>query len=207
MMENLTAGRLLRANTRACVVGCHIRQSPSDFGSMIFIPNQDGKTFGLVYDIHVDDDGLVRQLASTENVSEEVIQDNRLNRNTPIEMSILFIGYEANQMIFHSLPPHPPLSLDKVVLCSENEIRRFTSFGHFGYFRSILNNPELPAADLTAAHLNLAYQAQPLKDRERWKNAAVEMIITLLRDNPNMLNQVLFAVSDIFSPQSNAQEA
>lgn len=206
MIQNLTAGRLLRSNTRGCVVGCHISQSPPDFGTMIYIPNKSGTTFGLIYDIHVDDDGLVKQLASTNNISEEVIQDNRLNRNTPVEMSILFIGHDTNRMIFHSLPPHPPISLDKMYVCNEKEIQQFTSFGNFGYFRIILNNPEIPAADLIASHLNFAYQAQADPEKDKWKSAAIEVIITLLRDNHDQLNQVLFAISDIFRPQSLSQE-
>ena len=122
-------------------------------------------------------------------------------------MSILFIGYETNRIVFHSLPPHPPLSLDVMYICGDEEIQQFTSFGHFGYFRAILNNPDLPAPDLIAAHLKISYHAQPAAMRESWKNAAVEMIVTLLRDNPNVLNQVLFAVSDIFTPQTLKQEA
>ena len=42
--------------------------------------------FGLIYDIHIDDDGLVRQLVTAEDDPDEVIADNRLNRNVPVEI-------------------------------------------------------------------------------------------------------------------------
>ena len=205
-MDKITAGRLLRSNTRGCVVGCRISQSPPDFGSMIYIPTEDGRIFGLVYDIHIDDDGLVRQLAASNNISEEVILDNRLNRNTPLEMSIIFIGYERNQTISHLLPPHPPLSLDTMHLCSQDEIRQFTNVGHFGYFRHILTNFELPTADLVAAHIIAGYRAQAASHREQWKATAIDMVITQLRDNHDLLNQVLLAVSDAFTSLAIIQE-
>lgn len=205
-MDKLTAGRLLRSNTRGCVVGCHISQSPPDFGSMIYIPTGDGRIYGLIYDIHIDDDGLVRQLAASDSISDEVILDNRLNRNTPLEMSILFIGYESNGAISHLLPPHPPLSLDTMHLCSREEIRLFTHAGNFGYFRYLLTNPDLPIADLVAAHIISGYRSQTATDSEHWKTLAIDRVITLLRDNHDILNQVLFAISDAFNAIATIQE-
>jgi hypothetical protein len=205
-MDKMTVGRLLRSNTRGCVVGCRISQSPPDFGSMIYIPTEEGRIFGLVHDIHIDDDGLVRQLAASDTVSEEVILDNRLNRNTPLEMSILFIGHERNRTLSHLLPPHPPLSLDTMYLCSQDEIRQFTHTGNFGYFRYLLTNPDLPTADLVAAHISAGYQAQAASHAQQWKALAIDRVIVLLRDNHDLLNQVLFAVSDAFNALTIIQE-
>ncbi len=201
-MNEITAGRLLRANTRGCVVGCNVRQSPPDFGAMVNIPIENGRIFGLIYDIHIDDDGLVRQLAAAENISEEIILDNRLNRNTPVEMSILFIGYEQNGRITHRLPPKPPLSLDNMLICIPEDVCLFSSTGNFGYFRHILTDPDLPIADLAAAHLLTAFSAQPAQKQQVWKSAALDMIITLLRDDHDLLNQVLFAISDAFATRA-----
>jgi hypothetical protein len=200
MINEITAGRLLRSNTRGCVVGCHIRQSPPDFGAMVRIPTQDGSIYGLIHDIHIDDDGLVRQLAAAENISAEVILDNRLNRNTPVEMSILFIGYEQNGRVTHLLPPKPPLSLDSMLVCTNDEVRKFTAAGRFGYLRSLTADLNLPIADLLAAHLSAAYAAQPQSEREAWKSAAIAAVITRLRDNHDLLNQALTAISDAFAP-------
>ena len=87
---------------------------------------QDYSVYGLIYDIHIDDDGLVRQLVTAGNVSAEVMHDNRERRIVPVEMSVLAVGYEQDGKISHLLPPRPPLSLDVIYLCSDAELARFT---------------------------------------------------------------------------------
>ena len=90
---------------------------------------------------------------SPREVSDEVIEDNRQNRNVPMEMSVVFIGWERGGVISQTRVPRPPLTLDEIFPCSEEEMLRFTSSGRFGYLRSLLRNQELPAADLITAHL------------------------------------------------------
>jgi len=46
--------------------------------------------------MRIDDDGLVRQLVSAEGVDETVIADNRLNRNLPLEIGVLAVGYQQD---------------------------------------------------------------------------------------------------------------
>ena len=60
----------------------------------------------------------MRQLVTAVGVDESVIADNRLNRNVPLEMSVLTVGYRQGGRISHMLPPRPPLSLDVIYLCS-----------------------------------------------------------------------------------------
>jgi hypothetical protein len=118
-MEKIIVGRLLRSNTRACVVGCPPAQQFPAFGSLGSIPLSETEVvYGLIGDIHIDDDGLVRQLATAPSVDEAVIQDNRLNRNVPVEMTVLFVGSKTENRISHLLPARPPLSLDCMYLCS-----------------------------------------------------------------------------------------
>ena len=98
MMAIIEIGRLLRASTTGCVVGCRVSNISSPaFGGMVLIPLDDkSEVYGLIYDIHIDDDGLVRQLVTAEGVSDDVILDNRLNRNVPVEISVLFVGYRQD---------------------------------------------------------------------------------------------------------------
>jgi hypothetical protein len=197
-MSDIYAGRLLRSNTRGCVVGCHVNQTSPNFGALVYIPIEYGRIFGLVHDIHVDDDGLVRQLATVGDVPPEVILDNRVNRNVPVEMSILFLGYEMNNKIFHLLPPRPPLSLDEVYVCDQSLILQFTGSGHFGYLRHILANQDLPLGDLISAHLAAAGSAHQINGSENWINDAIKEIIILMRDNHEQLTNILGAISDAF---------
>jgi hypothetical protein len=197
-MSEITAGRLLRSNTRGCVVGCHINQPPPNFGAMVKIPTESGEVYGLVYDIHVDDDGLVRQLATTDIISDEVILDNRTNRNVPVEMSIIFIGFSLKDKISHLLPPRPPLSLDKVFICDNGDILKFTGAGQFGYFRHILTGQDIPIGDLLSAHLQAAKAAQENGGNSTWINEAIREVIVLLRDNHELMTYVLGALNDAF---------
>lgn len=109
-MSQIEIGRLLRASTSGLVVGCRVSQIDAPaFGAMVRVPVDPAyQIYGLIYDIHIDDDGLVRQLITAEGVNEDVIADNRLNRNVPLEMSVLSIGYRLREQYFHAIPPRPP---------------------------------------------------------------------------------------------------
>ncbi|HET7143765.1 MAG TPA: hypothetical protein VFI68_07085, partial [Anaerolineales bacterium] len=140
MTQQIEIGRLLRAGTAGFVAGCRVNQLDGPaFGALIRAPLSDNyQVYGLIHDIHIDDDGLVRQLVTADKVSAEVMKDSRERRIVPVEMSVLAVGYEQAGKVYHLLPPRPPLSLDVIYLCDEKDIVRFTSAGKFGYFRHIL---------------------------------------------------------------------
>jgi len=198
-MTAIEIGRLLRAGTAGFVVGCRVNQleAPS-FGALVRVP-QENKTqiYGLIHEIAIDDDGLVRQLVTAEGVSPEVIADNRQNRNVPLEMSVLAVGYAAGGQIYHLLPPRPPLSLDAIYLCDAEDLHRFTSAGRFGYFRHILRAKELPVGELLAAHIQQARDAHQAVGDTAWVGAATQELITSLRDDYPTLMNVLGALADI----------
>ena len=197
-MTAIEIGRLLRASTTACVVGCRVSQANTPtFGALVRIPiDQHYCIFGLIYDIRIEDDGLVRQLVTADSVPPDVILDNRVNRNVPVEVSVLHVGYEQDGRIFHLLPPRPPLSLDSLYTCKPEESRRFTSAGRFGYFRHILRAADLPVGELLAAHLKLANAHHVERGSSAWAGNAVKELITLLRDDYPVLMTVLGALSD-----------
>ena len=197
-MTAIEIGRLLRSGTTGFVVGCRVNQiwNPS-FGALVRAPQDDGyQIYGLIYDMRIDDDGLVRQLVSAEGVDETIIADNRLNRNVPLEMSVLAVGYQQAGQIYHLLPPRPPLSLDVIYLCSATEVRQFSSTGRFGYFRHILRAEDLPVGELLAAHLKQAYEAYLEVGEAQWSSSATQELITLLRDDYATLMSVLGALGD-----------
>src|SRR5512139_973261 len=103
MSEVIEIGRLLRANTSSFVVGCRVSQLETPaFGALARVPlTNDYQIYGLIHDIHIDDDGLVRQLVTAEGVEENIIADNRENRNVPVEISVLAVGYKQNGRIYH----------------------------------------------------------------------------------------------------------
>ena len=198
-MTKIEIGRLLRAGTTGFVIGCRVSQldAPS-FGALASVPMGDSyQIYGLIHDIHIDDDGLVRQLVTADGVDEAIIADNRVNRNVPIEMSVLAVGYEQDGRVFHLLPPRPPLSLDVIYLCDDDTTCRFTGAGRFGYFRHVLRAADLPVGDLIAAHVQQARQAHASYGNPGWISQATQELITLLRDDYPTLMSVLGALSDL----------
>lgn len=201
MSEQIEIGRLLRAGTTGFIAGCRVNTQRTGagqldapaFGALVRAPLNDGyQVYGLIHDIHIDDDGLVRQLVTADNVSEDVMRDNRERRIVPVEMSVLTVGYEQDGKIYHLLPPRPPLSLEVIYLCDDKDLARFTE--KFGYFRHILNSQELPVGEVIAAHIQQASAAH--KDKS-WREKATHEVITLLRDDYPTLMSVLGALSDV----------
>lgn len=201
-MSQIEIGRLLRAGISGFVAGCHVNQlNLPTFGALVRVPlGEDLDVFGLIYDMQIMDDGLVRQLATVENMDEatygSIIADNRVNRNVPVEMSVLAVGYRQAGRIAHLLPPRPPLSLDVIYLCSPQEVRQFTGSGHFGYFRHLLRQADLPLGELIAAHLQQAQDAHRQAGDDTWVSRATQELIVLLRDDYPALMAVLGALGD-----------
>jgi hypothetical protein len=195
-MMSIQIGHLLRASTSGFVAGCSVSQLEAPaFGALARAPIEEKySVYGLIYDIHIDDDGLVRQLVTAPEVREKVIADSRVNRIVPVEMSVLAVGYEQDGKISHLLPPRPPLSLDVIYLCSDAELAKFTSAGHFGYFRHILQARDIPTGELLAAHI---LDVKNKTDNAGWVEQATQELIILLRDDYPALMSVLGALGEI----------
>jgi hypothetical protein len=200
-MTAIEIGRLLRSSTTGYIMGCRVSQLEEPaFGALVRAPvSDDYQVFGLIYDIHIDDDGLVRQLITSVNpISDEVIKDNRVNRNVPVEISVLAVGYQLGSAIYHLLPPRPPLSLDMIYACEDADMCGFTRSGRFGYFRHILRAVDLPIGELLAAHLQQANAAHSAAGDVEWINRATQELIILLRDDYPTLMSVLGAVGELW---------
>lgn len=198
-MTALEIGRLLRSTITGCVVGCRISQIEAPaFGALVRIPLENGcQVYGLIYDMTIEDDGLVRQLVTSDGIAEEVMQDSRVNRNVPVEISVLFTGYEQDGEVRHLLPPRPPLTLDRIYPCDEADLLRFTAGLRFGYFRHVLRSPDLPIGELLAAHLRQAAAVHAAAGDPGWLQSATRELITLLRDDYPTLMAVLGAIGEI----------
>jgi hypothetical protein len=195
-------GRLLRAGTGGFVVGCRVAQlNAPAFGALVRVPlSADDQVYGLIHDIHIDDDGVVRQLVTADGIEDAIIADNRINRTIPIEMSVLAVGYEQSGQVYHMLPPRPPLSLDLIYLCTHEEIRKFTSEGNYGYLRHILRLQDAPVGELLAAHLAETQAAHRAVGNDSWIEQATEELISLLHDDYATLMNVLATIGEVNVP-------
>jgi hypothetical protein len=153
-------GRIIRSNTTRFAVGCQVlRPQVPAFGSLVKVPAVGcDQIYGLIHDVRMEDDPFVRQMAVTEGVPVEYIEDQRQNRQVPIEVGVLVVGYQQEGEIVHRLPPQPPLSLDVIHTCTPEEVVAFT--GQFDYFRLVLDCRDLPADEMLAANLRAAAEAR-----------------------------------------------
>ena len=193
----IPVGRLLRANATSFVLGCRVSETDEvSFGGLVRVSTRNNALdiFGLIHDITIADDLMVKQLAISAGMSEEQRQDQLQRRQVPIEMSVLEVGYRENGLVHRRIPPRPPLSLDRVSLCPPEEIRAFTA--KLGYFRLVLrqNIGNIPVEQLMVAHIAHAYAARG--DDDTWALKAAEELIAQLRDDYATLLPLLEALGE-----------
>jgi hypothetical protein len=180
MMTTIPVGRVLRASNRGFTVGCRVMQPDIPaFGSFV---RADGQTpasaiYGLIYDVAIQDDLFVRRFVIAEP-PEEVILDQRKNRQVPIEVSVLAVGCREGGHIVHRLPAQPPVTLDLLYQCSPAEVVEFTA--RFDYFRLLLAATDAPVDELLAASLRAAAAARPPSERQRFMVEAGRELARLL---------------------------
>jgi len=181
--KNLQVGRVLRASTRGFIIGCAVMQPDIPaFGSFVRAEGQapGSAIYGLIYDVSVEDDPFVRQFISADP-PEEVVRDQRENRQVPIEVSVLAVGCDEGDdenNIRHCLPAQPPVTLDWLYQCTDEEVGAFTA--RFDYFRLVLEAREVPADELLAASLRAAATARPEGERETFLVEAGRELARLL---------------------------
>nr|MBN1228376.1 hypothetical protein [Anaerolineae bacterium] len=190
-------GHVLRASTAGFSAGTRVShiQAPQ-FGMIVRAqPSIDERdvVYGLLYDIHIDDDPLVRQLVLADAVSEETIHDQRHHRMVPLEMSVLAIGYRQGDWIRQALPPRPPLSLDPVYLCTPDEIREIAS--RFDFFKLVLGASQVPSEQLLAASLLIAVGHLPEEEQYDYLVAAGREAARLISSDLGRLDYLLRLIS------------
>ncbi len=192
-------GYVLRANTTGFSVGARVSQIAGPaFGALVRAqPRSDERevVYGLLYDIHIDDDPLVRQLVLADAVDSETIRDQRHHRIVPLEMSVIAIGYRGYNGVRLALPPHPPLSLDPAYMASEEEVQDVLS--RFDYFRLVLGAPGVPGEQLLASTLLNAASTLPEDEQYDYLLRAGREAARLLSGDPSRLDYLLKLISPV----------
>jgi len=193
-MDNEPIGRVLRSSTAGFSAGARVNQLDEPAFGMLVKAEPRSSTreciYGLLYDVHIDDDPLIRQLVLADTMTDEMINDQRHNRIVPVEMNVLAIAYrDYSGVIRHALPPRPPLSLDPVYLCSAEEILEVTQ--RFDYFRLVLNASDAPAEQLLAANLIMAAGVRPENEQYPFLVMAGRELARLMSSNLERLDYLL----------------
>lgn len=165
----LVVGRVLRSSIRGFVVASRIPEPDVPvFGNFVTAEIQQGAShlYGLVYDIQVTDDPFVRQLALQAEPDQVALADQRQVRGVPIEVSVIAVGYRNGERVFQGLPPQPPIMLNRIWICQEQEVQAFTR--RLDYLRLVWNSREVPADELIVASLRLAAHVRPEAERREF---------------------------------------
>ena len=193
MTSTLTIGWVLRASTVGFTVGCRVLQpNTPQFGDLVKVPLPDDSTniFGLIYNVQVQDDPVVRQLILSGEMETEAVLDQRDNRLVPIEISVLVVGYQfGKDDIIQGLPPQPPLSLDMLIMCDDAELRAFTK--NLDYVRLVLNAAQIPADETLIANLRRTATAYPPEARRQFLVKAGRELARLLNSDLVRLDSIL----------------
>ena len=184
-------GRLLRSSTTGFVFGCSVPEPEVPrFGDLVKAPAQRGRSqvLGLIYDIVIEDDPFVRQMVATPDLDEAYILDQRENRQVPIEVSVLAIGYYGlDGSLVCGLPQQPPVTLDRIQPATADELCDCTT--QFDYLRLVLNAPDVPADELVVVSLQNAAAARLVEDRKNFlRGAGRELAKLLSRDLARLEN-------------------
>jgi hypothetical protein len=162
-----------------------LRPEVPAFGSLVQVRALgDERIYGLIHDVCMEDDPFVRQMATMEELPAERIEDQRRNRQVPIEVGVLVVGFCQEGRIHHRLPPQPPLSLDVLHTCTPEELVAFTEA--YDYFRLVLDNRDIAADELLAANLRYAAVARGAAGRDFLVGAGQELARILAMDPPRL---------------------
>ncbi len=191
MTNAFRIGWVLRASTVGFAVGCRVLEpNVPQFGDLVKVQLQeDTEIFGLIYDVQIEDDLAVRQLILAGEMEQEAILDQRQNRLVPIEISVLIVGYQRNGTINQGLPPQPPVSLDMLFMCTDQEIRAFTE--QMDYLRLVFTASQVPADELLIANLRRAAAARPPESRHQFLVNAGRELARLLSFDMIRLDGIL----------------
>jgi hypothetical protein len=211
--ESDVVGRVLEASTTRLTVGCQPPIADQNlavpsFGALLKVarpeesPGEgvspaDAASYGLVYNVSIEDDLFVRQLVAAGVRNEEYIADQRQRRQVPVVVEVLLVGFggplqgtgAATIEPWHYLPPRPPTTLDKVYACKPGEIIRFT--GRHDWLRTVLSAADTPADALAAAAVRAAALVRPLDQRNDYLLSAGRELARLLASEPIRLDGIL----------------
>lgn len=193
-------GHLLRASAAGFTVGTRAEAlealNQPLLGCLCQVEAQGQTIYGLIADIRVLDDGLVQQLVAEGRMGSETLADNRYNRNQPVEISVITLGFAQDGRMRPRLPGTPPLALQALRLCTPEEGLRFCEENKFAYLRRILNQTEYPAQEMILAHADQLQSWQPAGNKAgSWYPSLAEALIRALRNDYERLSLLLDALS------------
>lgn len=192
----ITIGNVLRADIRGFVVASRIPEPDvPTFGTFVraAIQQRQADLIGLVYNITLQDDPFLKNLAVTVIEDDpryaEIIRDQQENRAIPVEIAVAAIGYRDEDGYHYGLPPQPPMILHRITVCSKDEVRHITAAPDF--MRALFDNRDVPADELIPTALQRAARLRPEALRAEFFLEAGRYLAHYLGRDPARLERIL----------------
>ncbi len=152
-------GKVVSASNARFALACRsLASEVPTFGSLVKAESEhDIIILGLVRDVLLLDDPLIRQVAILAEDRPELVADQH-QRLLPIEVHVQVVGHRCDGRWCYWLPPQPPMTLARIVTCTSEELRAFSE--RFDYFRLVLEGRDLLGDELLATHLRFAGAAR-----------------------------------------------
>ncbi len=205
MAQTISIGNVLRSDIRTFVVASRIPepQVPT-FGTFVHVPIQQGEAslIGLVYDIRLQDDPFLKNLAVVVQPDdpryEEIVRDQQQNRALPVEISVVAVGYRDAAGYHYGLPPQPPMILHTITVCSAEEVAAITASPDF--MRLLLENGAVSAEELIPRALLRAYPLHRERGNVDFLLEAGRYLARYLGRDPVRLERILKALAGAYLP-------
>lgn len=176
-------GKVVSASNARFSLACRsLASEVPTFASLVKAESEHGIVIlGLVRDVQLLDDPLIRQVAVLSEERPELVADQH-QRLLPIEVQVQVVGHRGGGHWCHWLPPQPPMTLASIVTCTNEELCDFSQ--RFDYFRLVLEGRDLLGDELLATHLRFAGAA-------REDQAAYEYLLDAGRELARLLSMDL----------------
>lgn len=183
-------GRVIESSARTFLVGCRLTaEDIPAFGSFVQTARGETTIIGVIYDLVLQGDELTRMVALQDIPPQEIQQDMIENRNIPVQIGVLTLGYMRDRFTYHGIPHQPPALLEPVYACQPAQILQFTQQPDF--IRTLVEAREA-SDDVLAAVVHAA--AAVRSDDSSRQDFLIQIgreLVRLLADEPNRLGQVL----------------
>jgi len=195
--RTIAIGNVLRADMRGFVVASRIPEPEvPTFGTFVSASIQQGRAevVGLVYDINLQDDPFLRNVAVAitpgDPRSEEIIKDQRENRVIPVEIAVAAVAYRMTPAgsYVYGLPPQPPMVLNTITVCGDDAVREVTA--HPDFMRTLLDNRDVPIDELIPVALHRG-AALRIETREGFLITAGRYLARYMGRDPIRLERIL----------------
>ncbi|MCS6774231.1 MAG: hypothetical protein NZ693_09000 [Thermoflexales bacterium] len=181
--------QIVESESRVFTFRAHLpSQSIPPLGALVQVETTEGQViFGVVYRALVLRDDFLEQLGALNAAEVSSFFGDTNQFNVPVELSVASVGYrQPDGTIRQALPLRPPVFLDRVALCTQDEIVQFTRQLDYLYllFNAVTDD------DLIVEHVKLLVQAHQDKGND-FLLTVTRKVVRQLLDNPLRADRIL----------------